>query len=330
MRGYWYVVLAASIGLSCAGSASATALTGGDILNQFNLVVFGDLNTSSHVDGRTYVGGNLTGNGDFYQHGSQAAVSDYPALVVAGNVTGGDKHVNSGGDALIGGNVDHLTMNGGTANVGGTVDSATSHGNIQSGVSVEIPDLEAILRGYSSSLAGDATNAAVSISGGRATFTADSSQPLTVFNISADFFNSVGEIQVLGDAASQILINVEGDPGTIAANFLGDYASLQSNLLWNFFDASAIDFDRQFRGSILAPDASISNSNNLEGSVVANTFDQYGEVHLPGFGNDFPASDDPPQEVPEPSIWLLFLAAIVAIGWVRCRRQQRLDVSAIG
>ncbi|KEZ76740.1 choice-of-anchor A family protein [Salinisphaera hydrothermalis] len=328
MHRYLSVVFAAAIGLSVASTASASMLSAGDVLNQFNLVVFGDLNTSSHVDGRTYVGGNLTGNGDFYQHGSQAPTSAYPALIVGGNVTGGDKHVNSNGDAWIGGNVDHLTMNGGTATVGGSVDTSSSHGNIQTG-SVAIPDLESILRGYSSSLAGEAGNATVSINGGRATFTADASQPLTVFNIAGSFFNGINEIQVNSDPSAQVLINVDGDPGRIAANFLGDYSSSQPNLLWNFFDASAIDFQNQFRGSILAPDASISNENNLEGSVVANTFDQHGEVHLPGFGNNFPPVDQPPADVPEPSAWLLFLVGIVAIGVVRYRRTP-LDRATAG
>lgn len=34
--------------------------------------------------------------------------------------------------------------------------------------------------------------------------------------------------------------------------------------------------------------ASIANGNNLDGSVVANAFDQHGEVHLLGCGNKFP------------------------------------------
>ncbi|WP_423822262.1 choice-of-anchor A family protein [Salinisphaera sp. SPP-AMP-43] len=322
MTRYTTALFIASLALSSLGTASATALTAGDILNQYNLVVFDDLDTNSHVDGRTYVGGDLTGNGgDFFQHGSQAAASAYPALIVGGDVSGGDKHVNSNGNALIGGNVSHLTMNGGSAAVGGTVEANSSHGNFRSSASVAIPDFESILRGYSSALAGETGNGSIRMNGSRAIFSADPNQALTVFNISGDFFNGVNEIEVSGDATSRLLINVDGNPGTIAANFLGDYSSLQTSLIWNFFDASAIDFQRQFRGSILAPEAAITNSNNLEGSVVAGSFYQRGEVHLPGFGNDFPSTEPPSADIPEPPVWLLFFAGVLGLGLFRSRRR---------
>ncbi|MDA3919795.1 MAG: choice-of-anchor A family protein [Salinisphaera sp.] len=312
----------AGMSLMSVGSASASMITGGDILSQFNLVVLGNLDSHSHVDGRTYVGGNLTGSSaDFFQHGSQASASDYAALTVGGNITGGDKKVNSNGNAVIGGNVESLTMNGGTALIGGRVTSR-ANGRVNQGTAVTIPDFSSSLRDYSLALAGEDANSSVSVLNKRATFTGLSGADLSVFNISGSLFSQLNEIQFSVDPSQSVLINVTGDPGRIAANFLGNYSSLQPNLLWNFSDATNINFDRQFRGSILAPQAAIRNSNNLEGSVAVNSFEQYGEVHQPIFANNFPTIVSPGFDVAEPPIWPLFAFALAGIAFFSVRRRR--------
>jgi len=322
MRLHLSALLAASvISLAYAGSVAAVPITGGDIMSQFNLVVLGDLESYSHVDGRTYVGGNLTGGtADFFQHGNNAAVSDYAALVVGGNVTGNIKHVNSSGNAVIGGNVDSLGMNGGTAQIGGSINGSVG-GKHVTGASVAIPDFGTLFTDYSSAMASQAQNSSVSVAYGRATFTGSVTSGLAVFDISSSLFSQINEIQFDLDPGAYALINVDGNPAQIAANFLGDYSSLQSSLLWNFPDAASINFERQFRGSILAPGAAIRNQNNLEGSVVVNSFVQRGEVHQPIFANNFPPVNAPGLDIPEPQTWALFALALCGMGLVRYRRR---------
>lgn len=100
--------------------AAAAPLSAADILEQFNLVTFGDLDSTSEVEGRTLVGGNLKGSSStFYTRPHQVASSPYGALTVGGNISGGFKNVNGGGDAYVAGNVQNLNMNGGTAYIGG-------------------------------------------------------------------------------------------------------------------------------------------------------------------------------------------------------------------
>lgn len=317
----------AGMSLIGASSASASLMTGGDVLSQFNLVVLGDLESYSHVDGRTYVGGNLTGgSADFFQHGNQASASNYAALTVGGNVSGGDKKVNSHGNAVIGGNVESLVMNGGTASIGG---SGTHHANgqVNQGASVAIPDFGTVLRDYSLALAGENTNGSVNISHRLATFAGAQGADLSVFNISGSLFSQLNEIQFSVDLSKSVLVNVIGDPSRIAANFLGNYSALQPNLLWNFKDATNLDFDRQSSGSILAPGAAIRNSNNLEGSVAVNSFSQYGEVHQPMFANNFPPNNTPGLDIAEPPVWPLLLVALGCIGFTTYRRQRDTTVS---
>lgn len=108
--------------LACASAAGAATLptttdanavnAGLTAMRNFNLIVLKDLQSSSDVEGRTFVGGNLSGGSSNYftKPGAQTGTG----LVVGGNVTGGPKQVNNGGDLKVGGNLDSgANMNGG-------------------------------------------------------------------------------------------------------------------------------------------------------------------------------------------------------------------------
>ena len=74
--------LTAALALTAAGPASATTVIQGmDALHEWNLVVLGDLKSSSEVEGRTFVGGNLSGTSSNYQIRTPAATAaKTPAL----------------------------------------------------------------------------------------------------------------------------------------------------------------------------------------------------------------------------------------------------------
>lgn len=122
------IALAAALLASTAQAApQASSLTANDVLKQFNVVVTGNLTSTSHVDGRTYVGGNLNG-GDYVQHTETTPASSYAGLTVAGNVSGNTK-VNGLG-AVVGGSVSGLNVNnGGEIYVGGAASSSNFNGN---------------------------------------------------------------------------------------------------------------------------------------------------------------------------------------------------------
>ena len=106
--------------------AHAQSLDGQSILQQFNLVTLGDASIHSHVDGRSYVGGNLIGQGAVLaMHPADMPASPYTGLTVAGNAS--DFQVTAGGMTVVG-NVSNGTVNNGPAVVGGNVQGASFNG----------------------------------------------------------------------------------------------------------------------------------------------------------------------------------------------------------
>lgn len=329
--------LAFAFAAACAlGSpAWASPLTAQQILQQFNLVVFDDLNAGSDVEGRTFVGGKLKGNsGTFFTRPAQATVSEFAALMVGGDVTGGWKNVNGSGDAVIGGSVGRMNMNGGKAYIGGSVSGAVN-GQKQVGASVTIPDhFDETLRALSEELAALDPNSAIAFTNvspnQKATFNAaPDGDGLAVFDIAdgAAFFDSIGEIVFSLNGAETIVINVGGLDIDVAENFLGGIgAQIAGRAIWNFYEAVSLDFGREFFGSILAPYAQVQNMNALNGSIVAQSLTQRGAVRLPGFSGAIPqfasAETADAVQAPEPAAGLaLLLGGGLAVVALRRRRR---------
>lgn len=317
-------ILALSPGAAQATPLS-TSLSAADALSGFNLVVFGDLDSSSEVEGRAYIGGDLTGtSSNFNIHGGETSPSGLPALVVGGNVTGGAKQVGSGGDAVIGGDLAaQINMNGGgTRYVQGTL-SVQQNGPASSTVQgpVSLPDIEASLKTLSGEIAAIETNSTLERNGNRATFRASADPDgLAVFAIDGGIFDQVGEIGFDLGHADTIVINVGGLVIHIAENFLGSGKKTMAGMvIWNFFEAETIDFGTEFFGAVLAPYAAISNSNALNGTVVAESFRQRGEVHLPEFSGDLPET----VVIGEPSTRWILGSSLVAFGLIGRKLTRR-------
>ena len=110
------LMLAAATAVSAAplpGAKNADEINAGlQAMRDYNLIVLKDLQSSSEVQGRTFVGGNLSGGSSNYntKPGDQKGA----ALSVAGDMTGSAKNINNGGDLQVGGNLDSgANMNGG-------------------------------------------------------------------------------------------------------------------------------------------------------------------------------------------------------------------------
>ena len=64
-----------------AAPAQAGSLNQQQIFDQFNVVTLGNMKSSSHVDGRTYVTGSMQGNGAVLgMHPNDMRASDYAAV----------------------------------------------------------------------------------------------------------------------------------------------------------------------------------------------------------------------------------------------------------
>ena len=104
---------------------------------------------------------------------------------------------------------------------------------------------------------------------------------------------------------------------TIAANFLnGSAPVIAPETIWNFWAATSINIDSQFGGSILAPSALLSNSQNIEGGVFVGTLHQSGEIHEQAYTGSYPT----PSPVPLPGSLGLMFSGLVMLGAIGRRK----------
>lgn len=298
-------------------AAQWSDLTG--ILNEFNLVTNGDVTGNSEVEGRAYIGGNLSGNAKNVYANPDSTTSDLPELIVRGNVSGNFHKVLNDGDAWIGGNVENLEMHGGTAYINGTAGNV--NGSKVIGAGIEIPDLFAGFLDMSADLAAMTATATADFSDfNNVKFAADPLAPLTVYSISSSELASWGGFSVETDPDSLVVINVSGTSMSGSKNQFGAYSDA-TNILWNFHEAVTLSPGATLIGAILAPKAHVDLAHSMEGSMVAASVNLNGELHPHGFKFDFP--DPTPGvngKVPLPAALPLLAAGLGFFGWMRRRR----------
>jgi len=332
--------------LASTPALGSGTITGLDVLRTWNLVVLGDLSSSSEVEGKTFVGGNLNGNSSNYQISSSVANSTgTPGLTVVGDVNGGAKNLNNGSGAIVGGNVNSgFNLNGSaqTVQVGGTISNTNVNQNtVQSGLGASNPQFTQDLQQQKSqidtsmgSLSHDlsqlASNSALSISGNKGTFDAQpDANGVAVFNISAADLDKIGEIAFNLNGADTAIVNVTGSSISLNDNFLGGTQNLGEHVIWNFPDATSLDLTNAWGGSVLAPNAAATTSNYIQGSAVFGSLTQNGEMHVGTYSGGYdPAgpgssssstSSGGSTPVPEPGVVLLFGLGVATLIW-RARR----------
>ncbi len=338
---------------------ASPTVVGVDALKEWNLIVLGDLTSSSEVEGRTFVGGNLSGNSSNYQIRTVPASSySVPGLTVVGDVLGGAKNLNNGSGALIGGNVQSgLNLNGAvqTVKVGGSLSNTNINQNIvQSGLSASDPSfvsglnqqkslLASSMTDLSNSYAALAATAQVSISGNRATFNAvPGANGVGVFNLNAADLSRFGEIAFNANGADTVIVNVRGSSVRLDDNFLGNATGLGQHVIWNFPDATSLELTTAWKGSVLAPKAAAVTGNYIEGSAVFASLVQNGEFHLGTYvGTYSPSSSNPPSSsggssggagssggspapIPTPGSVALMAAGLALLAIIARRRRPRL------
>lgn len=344
----YFLVASAAFALAVPAAIFASPVISTDALREWNLIVLGDLESSSEVEGRTFVGGDLSGNSSNYMiRDPGVSIKDQPGLTVVGNVTGGTKNLNNGSGAVVGGNVESgFNLNGSPQNVrvGGSIANTNINNNrVQSGLAANDSSfsadlnrqqrlLDSSLHSLSATMADMKTNSTADFSGNRATFNAaPDSNGMAVFNISADKLNSVGEIGFNLNGADTAVVNVSGANIRLDDNFLGGTNGLGEHVIWNFNEAKSLDLSTAWGGSILAPDAAARTGNYIQGSAVFGSLKQNGEMHLGTYtGGYFPPSTPPEGssgggggavDVPEPGTLGLLLLAIAGLFWRNRRRK---------
>ena len=344
------LVLAA---LLVGAPSQATPLTSLQMLQQFNLVTLGNATINSHVDGRTYIGGNLSGNGAvFGMHPDTMPGSGYAALTVAGGVASG-LQVTAGGATVLG-SLSNSAINNGPTVVGGNASNSNFNGSggsyvygSKSGVNTNSGSLTkakadaALATATSSNFASALTSTSQqlshlastgswwTVSGGRVTFHAVAgADGIAVFDLTAvdSVLLAMSEFEFDLGSATAAILNSDIATASIKANFIGGGAQTYgSKLLWNFYDASVLNLNSQFGGSVLATSATLTNSNNIEGGVFVSQLVQNGEIHQQAYAGSLPSASPPSTGVvPEPGSLPLVLSAGLALIAVARRRANTL------
>lgn len=300
--------------------------------------------TSNAVVPALTVGGNVNGN----------VITKGKGLNVGGNIAG-NVTMNDGGDAFVGsvsgslqnnangsgstsviGDISgNVNTNGGNTIYGGNL---TGSANANGGGSVSNQPVTApfepatqasnamnVLSNFSNQLSGLDANSGYSINGGKVTFNAvGNDSGLAIFSITdaSSFFDKAFEFDFSMTNTQNILFNVFGGGNTefdIKANFLASAATLYGSMfLWNFVDATELNLASQFGGNILALNAAVTNSNNIEGTLAAKSLTQYGEIHSQ------PTDFVPPAAVPVPAALPLFLSGLIGFFSLRRNRKKTL------
>lgn len=253
-----------------------------------------DFNTNGGVNGKLIVGGDLT----------QSFNINNNSVVYGGNAVGG--------------------LNGavkdGSLAAGGANDVAADLGAKMSGLQANLTSLSDMLANLPSLATITSTNSALDFVGAQNGY--------AVFTMTEAAFNSQ-------NANFDTLFNGMPNGLTAIINVLGTNLVEQGNVnskllnqsvIWNFNDAQSLSL-KGFHGSILAPNATVSNSSALEGTIVARNFTLNGEIHLgtyAGTSSFLP----PPSGVPEPGTWAMLLAGMGGLGFVARRRRDRIAAAA--
>ncbi len=299
--------------------AASTSVFAGP-LNDYNLILNGDFNVqggSGHIEGKSFIGGNVLNGSVFSQYVGSNSTAD--TVKVVGNFSSNDgMHVEGGYLAYQGNFTGPTNICNGVGLQGSGCLKKITDGSLTAEKTSIFAELQAesnYYKGLSTSAnfvkSGDNNNSIFTYSG--------VATDLAVFNISAaDLTNPNWGINF--GAAVNVLINVSGSTFNAGTTKVNGFQSKFNNVLWNFYDATSLNFGDSWYGSVLALNADIHTGSNLNGAIAAKSYLGNGEIHQ-GHWNYTPPTP-PKTNVPEPSSLLLSLFGLGLVLLGRARRQK--------
>lgn len=309
-----HAIPAAVLAAACClgGAASAATLTAATILNDFNAVVFGAASTPSDIEGAAVIGGNFSG-ATVYNNPTASQPAGFGALTVFGATSGNPINLNNGGSAYVAGaHGAIINFNGGGGYIGAP--GAT------------IADFSTPLLALSSSLSTLTATASLPAPTNNELLKAiPGAGGVAVFNLTAADLAAIPSFQVDLNGASTLVFNVSGSTINFNANDETG-ATGASNIIWNFYQAQTVNLNTLIGGTVLAPFANVSNGNQIDGALVAQSWTGTGELHSHPFTGVVPGVPG----VPEPATWAMMLVGFLGTGsLLRSQRSTRVRTRAV-
>jgi choice-of-anchor A domain-containing protein len=319
----------AGLGMNGAGTAYIGSTNSGSITGAAGSVTVVGANSANSIaisGGSVYLGGNsggITANGatTISINGNNSA-----NLNLNGNTTVRLNGSNTGNISVNGGTLQYTGSPGTISNINGGSVTQVSNLNLTPPASTLGSFASTFLTPLtqlSTQLAGVKANSTATLVGNSLTFNGSpNSSGVEVFNVNTSQFAGASSITLnLANATSVIInVNVDSCSSNVCAfspttNF--NDTSYAGQLLWNFVNATNLNFTTQFGGSILAADAAITATSEIDGTVVANSLNTTAELHSYPYTGTFPGS------VPAPEPAGLAVIGTGLIGLAAIRRQRK-------
>ncbi|MBL54333.1 MULTISPECIES: choice-of-anchor A family protein [Marisediminitalea] len=280
----------------------------------YNLILKNDLDTSSDIEGRLLVGGNVNMAGKSLKVGSLlGADPTVDAVTIVGDIKANDVQALNG-NIVYGGNKYSTNLIVNSGNTATAVSQGLLQAEFNSVYQSVIDDSN-----YYKTLAANGTFNTSDMNNLK--FESNSSDDLLVFNINGtDLLN--GSFSFGFTPTVPIIINVAGTGAlNINSKALGNFSKeVASLVLWNFFDYTSIGFNGDgWNGSVLAPNADItSGTGSLDGGFAALSYTGTVELHNQLFTYE-PPGETPGVDVPAPPVFFLLFGGLIATMALRRR-----------
>ncbi|MCP4236744.1 MAG: choice-of-anchor A family protein [Aestuariibacter sp.] len=299
---------------SLAVVVSMSAVASVENVGTYNLILKNDLDTSSDIEGRLLVGGNVNMAGKSLKVGSLlGADPTVDAVTIVGDIKANDVQALNG-NIVYGGNKYSTNLIVNSGNTATAVSQGLLQAEFNSVYQSVIDDSN-----YYKTLAANGTFNTSDMNNLK--FESNSSDDLLVFNINGtDLLN--GSFSFGFTPTVPIIINVAGTGAlNINSKALGNFSKeVASLVLWNFFDYTSIGFNGDgWNGSVLAPNADItSGTGSLDGGFAALSYTGTVELHNQLFTYE-PPGETPGVDVPAPPVFFLLFGGLIATMALRRR-----------
>lgn len=292
------------LGLIFSVFSATSAATSGTI-GKYNLILLGDYNfTGGDVEGQTLIGGNLNATGQVAEFGSRLPNTDtaIDAVTIIGDVNANGVRVKQDNNLVYGGtlNVSNVELNDGDQGQliqrsGMSIAAVENQLQAESTYFKNLSDTGAVVSGSDLAYQGTGTEA--------------------VFNVTADslFATPTNGLTLDWGTADTVIINVGGENIDIdgGVNLIDGFTNQSgfSNIVWNFYEATSIDFNNMaVKGSVLAPYAHTTGGSSFDGAFAAISYTGAREFH--NFVFNYTSTST---EVPEPPAIALMVACLAFV-----------------